>query len=179
MADALQSIREANKKYLTEARRAMSAATNQAAATLLAEMRGLTAAIGPTLNDLRAMDHPYATRHGAGSGPTDDWIAHTKSGEDGRTGELLAGLRRTAARRRGSSVEAEVHSDSDHTWFMLLGTPSMRPRDFVSAAIIYRAPDVDDLYQQAFRLLVENYQDGFKTEVTLIEHDHPASLPEG
>lgn len=180
MADPLADVKRAYREYRTQARRAMAAATNEAAALLLAEMRALTSAVGPTLADLRRLDHPYAARHSPGTGPTADWIAHTASGDDGRSGELLGGLRRTRAKASGSVVTAEIHSASAHTWAMLQGSPRMRPRDFVSAALISRAPDVAVAYERAFARLVADYRDGFRTLVTLVENEHgrSADLPE-
>ena len=182
MPDPLADVRRANREFLTKARTILRSATNEAAATLLGEMRGLASAVGPTLAELRAADHPYAVRHAPGSGPTADWIVHTTSGADGRTGELLAGLRRTRARVAGGVVEAEIHSDADHTWALLQGSPRMRPRDFVSAALVSREADVAAIYARAFEaVLAEPLRGDYRPEVTLVENEHgrSADLPAG
>ena len=181
MPDPLADVKRANREFLAKARTTLRTATNEAAAVLLAEMRGLASAVGPTLAELQAADHPYSVRHAPGSGPTADWIVHTTSGADGRTGELLAGLQRTRARVAGGVVTAEIHSDADHTWALLQGSPRMRPRDFVSAALVSREVDVAELYQRAFTALVEGYRGDYRTEVTLVENEHgrSADLPAG
>ena len=182
MPDPLADVKRANREFLAKARTTLRAATNEAAAVLLGEMRGLASAVGPTLAELRAADHPYAARHAAGSGPTADWILHTTSGADGRTGELLAGLRRTRAKATGGVVTAEIHSDANHTWALLQGSPRMRPRDFVSAALISREADVTMIYAKAFTTLFgEGAATGYRPEVTLVENEHgrTADLPAG
>lgn len=182
MPDPLADVKRANREFLARTRQTFRGATNEAAGVLLGEMRGLASAVGPTLAELRAADHPYAARHAPGSGPTADWIVHTTSGADGRTGELLAGLRRTRAKVAGGVVTAEIHSDSNHTWALLQGSPRMRPRDFVSAALISREADVAAIYARAFEALLEEPLRGdYRPEVTLItnEHGRSADLPTG
>ena len=55
----------------------------------------------------------------------------------------------------------------------------MRPRDFVSAAIIKRRVEIEAMYLRTFLEQLDNQNpSGWKTQVNLIPHpDQPAQLP--
>jgi len=150
----------------------MADATDDAASILLTEMKRLTAIADHSLKDLADLGHPY--RVGAPPNqPHSDWIVHRQS-ED-----LYNGLRKTNPSFNGNTVTVELHSDSDHTWHLILGTPTMRPRDFVSAAIINTKAIVDRTFEMHWaRLHDEFLQGGFRLDRRLIDHGaYPAQLP--
>jgi hypothetical protein len=143
-------------------------------------MRGLTGAIGASLEDLARADHPYAKRHPAGSGPFSDWITHVQEGE------LNSGLSRGNTVTTPEAISVSIHSASAHTWYVIQDAQAtaagrMRPRDFVSAAIVYQVDQVSDLLQRAFASVHSDktIQSGFRPVTTLIYHGGVhADLPE-
>jgi len=172
--DGLPSIRQATQAHLRDMRAAMTVTTDRAAELLLQEMKFLASRIDHSLAELRKMGHPYA-RHKPVGQPHPDWIVHIQSGE------LQEGLKRLPASVTGQMVQAEILSSARHTWFLLLGTRTMRTRDFVSAAIITRRIEIEAMYLRAFLDQLDTRQGGsFQTQVSLIPHpDQPAQLPGG
>jgi hypothetical protein len=172
--NGLSSVRQAMQAHLAGMREAMVEATTDSAQLLLNEMEFLTDRIDHDLKQLREMGHPYAVRNPQGQ-PHPDWIVHIQSGD------LQKGLKLLPTRLTGGMIEADILSEARHTWYLLLGTRRMRPRDFVSAAIINRRIDVEAIYQRAFVEQLDIKAPGaFRTQVTLIPHpDRPAQLPGG
>jgi hypothetical protein len=172
--EGLASIKAATQTHLRDMRAAMVGATNRSAEMLLQEMKFLAARIDHDLEDLRRMGHPYAKGKPQGQ-PHPDWLVHIQSGD------LQGGLKRLPATVTGQKIEAEILSEARHTWFLLLGTRKMRPRDFVSAAIIQRRVEIEAMYLRAFmEQLDKQYPAAFRTEVTLIPHtEQAAQLPGG
>jgi hypothetical protein len=170
----LQTIRQATLTHMRDMRAAMTVATDRSAELLLEEMKFLAMRIDHDLEDLRRMGHPYAKGKPQGV-PHPDWLVHIQSGD------LQEGLRTLPASITGQQIEAQILSAARHTWFLLLGTRKMRPRDFVSAAIIKRRVEIEAMY---LRLFVEQLDRqnpaAFRTEVNLIPHtEQVAQLPGG
>lgn len=174
MPDPLADFRQAARKFEREMAKAMGAALRDGAELVLDEMRQLTAATGNTLEDLAKMGHPYAWRN-KGKEPFADWIVHHQEGD------LQGGLARGRLAGGSSRVEIEIHSGADHTWYLLLGTRYMRPRDFVTAALFYQEDRVAELLQQAHARVhdVPGRTPGFRPHIMPILHSvNPAELPE-
>jgi hypothetical protein len=159
---------------------AMAKATRSAADILLEEMRGLTGAVGTSLEDLARADHPYAKRHAPGSGPFADWITHIQKGD------LHAGLVIGNEIITKAGIEVEIHSASSHTWYVVQDARAsdagrMRPRDFVSAAIINQFDRVTMILARAHANVHDTSEiQPFLPYVELIEHGGvSADLPEG
>lgn len=176
MADPLASLDAARDAYLRDVRAMMAKAVDEAAKLLLAEMKLLTARIDHDLNQLRKLDHPYAWRNPPNE-PHADWIVHLQSGE------LQGGLKALPPEVRRLQVSADLLSESRHTWFVILGTRKMRPRDFVSAAMIMREEDVKAILLRNF-LAVHDRTAGSPLvsplSLELMPHEEfPAQLPGG
>ncbi len=175
MANDLAELHTFHAAYVTRLKREMEAAVEDVAEDLAAEMRSLTGLQDHSLAELRALGHPYAQRHPAGSGPHPDYEVHHQSGE------LQDTLRvEHEGVWRGGQVASEVHDDADHLWHVLQGTDVMRPRDFASAAILRGLGAAEMRYRLAFAAAGDAYQDDGNSviEVELIEHDrHEAQLP--
>lgn len=83
-----------------------------------------------SLKDLADMGHPYSKRKSKDSGPHPDYEVHSQSGDlldniikNGYTTNAMAG------------VEVGVlESDVPYIKYLIEGTPTMRPRDFISHA---------------------------------------------
>lgn len=168
-------------RFERDVERALTRATKDAADVLLEEMRGLTGAIGASLEDLARADHPYAKRYPAGSGPFEDWITHVQEGD------LHGGLSRGNAFVTPEAIEVRLNSAAAHTWYVVQDAAAsaagrMRPRDFVSAAIIYQIDRVAEIYRSAFAAAhgdTGEEQPGFRPITTLIYHGSvKADLPE-
>jgi len=170
----LDTLRTAIQLHMRDMRAAMVTATDQSAELLLQEMKFLASRIDHDLEQLRRLGHPYGANKPQGQ-PHPDWLVHIQSGE------LQQGLKRRPASLSGNKIEAEIISEARHTWFLLLGTRKMRPRDFVSAAIIKRRGEVEARYVAAFLAQLDtNNGQAFRTQVTLIPHTlYPAQLPGG
>ena len=169
-----ETFSQAKREFLKQLGVTMRAATDEAAAAVLTEIQGLTSLTDEhDYSVLRQLDHPYATRHAPWSEHA-DWLVHEQAGS------LLRGLRRSrAAGGRGIAV-ADIYSAVSHTWFLLLGTPRLRPRDFVSAALISRREQVTDIYRGHLTALLGEVASGVMVRTRLLDHDgHPAELPEG
>lgn len=173
MSTGTGQFHEAAKRHLRDTRAIMTATLDRAAQLLLDEMRMLTAKVDHDLQALKELGHPYRAKAPQGQ-PHPDWLVHIQSGD------LQAGLKRLPAQVRGGAVEAELHSQAPYTWYLLLGTRYMRPRDFVSAAIINREPDVNALLSRAWAALHEGSSAAVRFQVTLLDHPvYPAQLPGG
>lgn len=172
--EGLGSVKQDLQLHLRDMRAAMTTVTDQAAGRLLEEMKFLAARIDHDLEDLRRMGHPYGADKPQGQ-PHSDWLVHIQSGE------LQGGLRKLPASVSGQKIEAQILSQARHTWFLLLGTRKMRPRDFVSAAIIRRRVEIEAMYLRAFvEQLDKQSPNNFRTEVNLIPHnERAAQLPGG
>lgn len=144
MADPLASIRMAQQQHLREVTEAMRVATDHAAEIVFDEMLAETSLVDHSLEELRKMGHPYKQGKPQGQ-PHPDWLVHHQ------TGELQEGLSRTAAAVRSGGVEAEIHSEAPYTWYLLLGTRYMRPRDFVSASLYKSKGAVQKVYEYYFK----------------------------
>lgn len=177
MADDLAGIYREYERYVSDLRRVLEAATEETADELLARMQTLTNLDDHTLADLRRLDHPYAQRHGLGSGPHPDYEVHNQSGE-------LHDTLRTEHEGRwlNGRLASEIHDDAGHLWHVLQGTEKMRPRDFASAAILQEIGDSETRYRAAFASVGDEYRDDGRSviEVELIDHsEHEVQLPEG
>jgi len=164
-----EAFRVAAQKHLRDTRVMMTIAVDRAAKILLDEMQQLTSLIDHDLEDLKRLDHPYRAKLPPGS-PHADWLVHLQ------TGSLHGGLKRLPASISGYKIEAEIHSESPATWYVLLGTRFMRPRDFVSAAILLREREIQAIFRDAF----EARGPGDPVDIHLLEHpEFPAQLPGG
>lgn len=173
MADPLDSIDRAKAEFMRDMRAAMAAACDEGAKLLLDEMKLLTARIDHDLNELRRMGHPYRKDDRPGF-PHSDWIVHIQKGD------LQGGLKRLPPQVGQLSVTADILSQAKQTWYLLLGTVKMRPRDFVTAALRLRGEEVDRIFQRHF-LAAHNGVGTSGTAVMIREIEHPvypAQLPE-
>lgn len=169
----IDSFKAAKEQHLSEMRAAMTIAIDDAADMLFAEMQELTALIDHSLDDLRRMGHPYRRRAPQGN-PHSDWIVHNQNGD------LVEGLGRSAIMLRKNKIEVNITSRAKHTWYLLLGTSKMRPRDFVSAAMINREDEVERIIGNAFMAVLGGEGRRFLLTWRTIPHTtHPAQLPGG
>jgi len=171
----LKDFERGLKTFEREMGQAMVRATRQVAGILVEEMEGLSSAIDHSLEDLRALGHPYSTREAAGSAPHPDFIIHEQEGD------FLGSIGAERVARTPEAVEGGVHITDHKAEWLLLGTPSMRPRDVVSSTLIYREDQAAEIYQAAHAKVHDEpgTQEGFRLEVTLGDHNgHPAELPE-
>ena len=136
--------------------------------------------MGSSLEDLARADYPYSKRHAAGSGPFADWITHIQSGD--LHASIVIGNEVITAQ----SIEIEIHSASAHTWYVVQdasasGAGRMRPRDFVSAAIINQVDRVSSILARAHAGVHDTKEiQPFIPMVDLIDHGGVgADLPGG
>lgn len=176
MADPFASIDRAKTDFMRDVRAAMTSACDESARLLLDEMKRLTARIDHDLNELRRMGHPYGWGKGRRPGvPHSDWIVHNQRGD------LQGGLKMLPPQVSQLSVTSDILSQAKHTWYLLLGTVRMRPRDFVSAAILFRQREVERIFERHFLAAHDRSGTvGQSLSVRLIPHEeYPAQLPEG
>lgn len=179
MADPLADFRRASAQFQRNMARAMAQATRAATTVLADEMRGLASSTGVSLADLAAAGHPYARRFPPGSGPKEDWIVHEQDGD------LLGSIKGVPAIAGPDAVTGAVQVTSPHAGYVVQDEAAsqspMRPRDFVSAAVIYQEDRVAEIYRKAHAAVhdVPGDQGGFRMDVTLGEHGgFAADLPE-
>ncbi len=178
MSEPLASIDAAKTAFMRDVRAAMYTACDQGAELLLAEMKTLTSRIDHDLKALRELGHPYGWGNGREPGnPHPDWIVHMQDGE------LQGGLKKLPPQVSGLKIESDLLSEAKHTWYLLLGTKKMRPRDFVSAALIMRRDAVAAIFERHF-LAVHDRTVGTPSSgaifMSLGPHDEfPAQLPGG
>lgn len=163
-------------EFLKKTRSSMRDATNVGLGYLFDEMRGEVSMIDHSLADLRRLDHPYATRRPQGD-LHPDYLVHVQ--REGHGESLLQGLQAKRAVSQGSRIVAEIHSHAKHTWFLLLGTPRMRPRDFVTASMIIQRHKITALYEQTMTALTGGSSgESFLIDLKKIDHAQwPAQLP--
>jgi hypothetical protein len=169
----MPDLATAVRTHLSQTKVVLAVALDKSCELLLDEMKLLTARIDHDLNQLREMGHPYRVTAEQGF-PHPDWIVHNQSAG------LQEGLKKIPATVLGNQIEAEIISEAYYTWFLLLGTRYMRPRDFVSAAIINREKEVEALIERAWFAVHDGAnQPGNSVSVNLILHDlYPAQLPD-
>ena len=177
MADPLADFRKATKKFEKQMVGTMTRATRQAAKVVRDEMMGLTGAVDHSLADLAREGHPYRVpdRGGIVGDPHPDYIVHEQSGA------LQGGLSQPQVAASGNQVTADIHSPAEHTAWLLLGTPTMRPRDFATAALINTELHVAATMAQAHAAVHDerHVQDDFRPDLDVMDHGaHPAQLPE-
>lgn len=172
MNDPMASIDAAKARVMREVRAAMYQAVDQSAKVLLEEMKLLTSRIDHSLKQLEEMGHPYRQGEAPGN-PHPDWIVHLQSGR------LQAGLKRLPPVVTTQSIMADLLSEAPYTWYLLLGTRRMRPRDFVSAAMITRGPEIERIFDQHFQSVMDRpIRTGTSMTSRLIEHTlYRAQLP--
>lgn len=175
MIDPIAGMKQARKAHMARLGEAMRGALNAAAELVLTEMRELTSLTDHTLEELRVLDHPYAQRHPMGT-LHPDWLVHIQSeGADLHT-SLFSDPSRNS--REGWAVDLKSHDEK--VWYLLLGTRTMRPRDFVTAALMNTERDVAAMLQRAFGSIHDRYY-GF-TQLTpelkpMPHENYPAQLP--
>lgn len=83
-----------------------------------------------TLEELRKMGHPYATREGAPRVHEDDRLVHTQSGH------LLNSIKKTEVTQlSGRKYRVNIYSDDPAVQYLIYGTSTMRPRRFHELAL--------------------------------------------
>lgn len=172
----MESWLKGRDAFLRDAEAIMFHAVNTAGDRLLEEMKQLTMRIDHDLEALRKMGHPYGW--GADRPPNvphSDWIVHLQRGD------LYGGLRRLPATVTNRQVETLFLSSARHTWYVLLGTRKMRPRDFVTAAMLIQEQSINRLFENALQPLLDRATPGgYQVRVVPLPHDQfPAQLPGG
>ena len=170
--DALTSVRQAKEAHLKQMQEAMAVATDHAATVVWEAMLQETALTDHSLQELKKLGHPYSQNKAAGN-LHPDWLIHYQKGD------LQDGLKRGSVVQYRDSVEVGITSASDHTWYLLLGTRRMRPRDFVSAALIQTQRATSQIYEFYFKSVLDSKGSGrFKVGVNPIPNDrYVAQLP--
>lgn len=176
MANPLASVNAAKDAFMRDMRAAMYTACDQAASLLLQEMKDLTARIDHDLEQLRKMGHPYGWENGREPGvPHPDWVVHMQDGE------LQGGLKKLPPQISGMKIQSDLLSQAKHTWYLILGTKRMRPRDFVSAALILRRDTVAAIFERHFLAVHDSISGTPSSEAMYLilgPHDeYPAQLP--
>lgn len=167
------SFTAAKQAHMRDMRAAMFVAVDRAGDLLYSEMQTLTSRIDHDLEDLRRMGHPYRRKAPQGI-PHPDWIVHIQGGD------LKEGLGRLPIQMSKGQIQVQIVSRARHTWYLLLGTRLMRPRDFVSAAMINREDEVERIIGQAFMAALGGDPRQFPLKWTHIPHPtYPAQLPGG
>ncbi len=168
----MDSVRKAKEAHLKLMGEAMAIAADHAATVVYEEMRAETSLTDHSLAQLRKLGHPY--RQGAAQGqPHPDWLVHMQEGT------LQEGLTRSPVQETATSAQVEINSAAPHTWFLLLGTRRMRPRDFVSASLITTQKATSAIYEYYFKAALDTQgASRFKVEVKPIPNDrYVAQLP--
>lgn len=173
MANGMESWLRARDQFLADVRGAMERATNEAGDLLLAEMRQLASLVDHDLEELRRMGHPYGWGKGRPANvPHSDWLVHRQNDD------LYNGLSRQPAVLFNGRIESEFLSRAPHTWYVLLGTRKMRPRDFVTAAMIIQEQAINGVFESALKGLLDRAKGGYRVRVTRLPHDiYPVQLP--
>lgn len=174
MADPLADFKRAARQFERDVARAMAQATRASSRVLAEEMEGLAGAIDHSLQDLADLGHPYSAQLPKGSAPHPDFIIHDQSGD------FLGSIGPEPVRTDENVTVGGVHITDRKAEWLLLGTPAMRPRDNVSAAIIYQEDMVAEIYQKAHAAVHDEpgTQAGFRMDVELGDHGaYPAELP--
>lgn len=168
----LKPLKEAHRHFLLLMSLTMQEAVDEATEVVFQEMRRLTNLTDHSLEQLRQEGHPYRAAAPQGN-PHEDYLVHFQSGD------LRRGLRRTKVRGK-SIITAEIRSNSPYTWHLLLGTRYMRPRDFVSAAVINKTREVGRIFDKAHRRVHKEAEERFyKPFRILLPHTRfPAQLPD-
>lgn len=146
--DALANVRQAKEAHLKQMQEAMAIATDHAATVVYEAMLAETALTDHSLQELRKLGHPY--RQGAAPGNLHpDWLIHYQKGA------LQEGLKQGQVTKYRDSVEVGITSAAPETWYLLLGTRRMRPRDFVSAALIQTQKATSAIYEFYFKAALD------------------------
>lgn len=175
MADPLASIKQARIDFLLRLEVAMSAALTQAAQLLMEEMELLTSLTDHSLEDLRALDHPYSWRHEAG-GLHPDWETHRQNAG----GPVLTeSFYIDPARKKGKRIIVGIANSDPTLWYLLMGTERMRPRDFGTAAVIHLKEEIGTLIRAAHAIVHDSSRGYTGLDLTFkpIKHKRPAQLP--
>jgi hypothetical protein len=114
-----------------------------------------------SLKDLRSMDHPYATRHGAqGTSPHDPYYQVHKQGGALRSSEK--GWTEPADIRSGQlTASAVVKLDAGiapHAVFVVYGTSKMIPRPVMEGSKDEVLPTVKNLIRDELKNLTANFK---------------------
>jgi hypothetical protein len=171
--EGIATFKAAKDAHLSRMRSEIAFAIDEAADRLYAEMEELISMTDHSLDDLRRMGHPYRRRAPQGF-PHSDWLVHNQEGD------LVNGLKRLPLSVRNNRIQVSITSSARHTWYLLLGTSKMRPRDFVSAAMINREDEVERIIGRAFMVALGGEPTRFPLLWKTIPHmTYPAQLPGG
>lgn len=143
MANSLDSLRQAYQEHFRRVQENMRVAVEHAADLVLEEMKEEVDLQDHSLQDLRRMGHPYR-KDAPADQPHPDWLVHYQSGD------LRGGLSHTDPLVTETKAEVEIHSAAPYTWYLLLGTRYMRPRDFVTHSVETRRGAVEQTYEYYF-----------------------------
>lgn len=174
MASGMESWIKARDMFLRDAQAVLYRAANEAGDLLLDEMKRLASLVDHDLEQLRRMGHPYGWGKGRMPNvPHDDWRVHNQSGT------LYGGLGRRPVSILNRQIETEIGSTAKHTWFVLLGTRLMRPRDFVTAAMIIQEQAINRVFESALKTLMDRTTGGgYRVRKVGLPHEEfPAQLP--
>lgn len=174
-SQSIQDMKTLKKSFMGQMRLAMTAAMDLAADVVLDEMRKLTSLTDHSLSDLAGLGHPYAAQLPAGI-PHEDYLVHIQNVTRG----LNIKFRKTQVRATRNLVRVNLHNDSDHLWYVVLGTRYMRPRDFVSAALINKTDEVGRIVESAYNQVIDQYRgERFRPRRVILQgHTQTPQLPE-
>lgn len=150
MADPIILTEQHFAKVQKELERAMGAANRRVAQLILEEMKDLTSMEDHTPEDLRKLGYPYR-RDAPADHPHKDFRVHRQSGD------LHDGLEIEQGQPGGVIISDGIVSHAPHTMHVILGTRSMRPRDFVTEAIDQTQDQVDAIYDQALKTTLAKF----------------------
>ena len=150
----------------------MAIATDHAATVVFEEMLVETGLTDHSLAQLRKMGHPYGQGKAQGQ-PHPDWLVHHQEGS------LQEGLSRSPVSEKPTCCEVAINSAADHTWFLLLGTRRMRPRDFVLASLIQTQKATSAIYEHYFKAALDTKGNTpFRVKVShIVNERYAAQLP--
>ena len=172
MAD-LKDFNQGLKKFEQDMENAMARATWVASGILMEEMAELASAVDHSLEDLRRLGHPYGQEKPPNE-PHEDWIIHHQSGD------FVSSIARVPVDVASDFITGGVKVTDRKAEWLLLGTPTMRPRAADTAAVIYQEDAVAEAYRAAHAAVHDEpaVQEGFRMDVDLRTYEHPTELPE-
>jgi len=128
---------------------------NKARVTLDSEVRKNISVSDHTMEELRAMDHPYAARHGSRGKPIHDpyWLIHTQGGNllsSKESGVVEASI--TGSILKASAYVGLNETIAPYAPYLIYGTSKMIPRDVLTGSL-------ENVREQVSEILHSNLRD--------------------